>query len=458
MLTAAFSAEHELSQRNLTRSMAVFDSAMEKFIDRDHGMAMSRYYNPFDGTRSEETGSVWMYTASIEAANAILSALETIKDAGDTSLYDACFAKYSAALDELISGLEYYKGTFELVGFTQTREWTVYAVDRVRRPGRANVKGKLNVYDDQMWLVRELIESYRLTGNEAYLATAEYLTEYVMDGWDCTMKRRKERGGITWGPGYYSKHSCSNGPIISPLVWLHEIYRGKPDTIVYRYIAKDGRTRMEREMTKDEYYLMFAEKVYSWQKKNLLYKSGEAAGLFADNLNDPVVGKDIQLEEVDGTLYRKPSDLGRVGDPAISYNTGTMISGASDLMRVTGKASYLKDMKSYTDKSFAYFAKRNDNGYYEYPTKRFWNWFNGVLLRSYVEAGEYYDGTDRPVGSFQDNLDYAWDNHLVEGLLPTSLLDGWDSEAGKNRAEAMFEFTFAAEYAVLSRYQVNKME
>ena len=57
-------------------------------------MAMARYYNPYTDTRSDEKGSVWMYTSSIEAVNAILRALEAQKDSGDTELYDLHFDRY----------------------------------------------------------------------------------------------------------------------------------------------------------------------------------------------------------------------------------------------------------------------------------------------------------------------------------------------------------------------------
>ena len=197
----------EKDVENLDRSMELFDKAYENYFDQSAGMAMSRKYNPYTGKRSGEKGSVWMYTSSIEAVNAILAALEQQKAKGNSDIYDRNFSKYAGILSKLVSGLDYYRGTFRLVGFTQTRDWSVYAVNRASSANTANVAGIDNVYDDQMWLVRELIEAYRLTGTASYLEKAEYLAEYVIDGWDCTIKDGKERGGITWGPGYYSKHS-----------------------------------------------------------------------------------------------------------------------------------------------------------------------------------------------------------------------------------------------------------
>src|SRR5690606_28436074 len=123
-----------------------------------------------------------MYSAGIEAINAVLSGLKAAKAHGDQALYESNFSKYEALLEKMYAGADYYLGTFELTSFTQTKQWSVYAVDRVEQKGKANVKGILNVYDDQMWLVRELLDSYKLTGKQNYLAKAEYLTSYVLDG------------------------------------------------------------------------------------------------------------------------------------------------------------------------------------------------------------------------------------------------------------------------------------
>ena len=453
----------EKDVENLDRSMELFDKAYENYFDQSAGMAMSRKYNPYTGKRSGEKGSVWMYTSSIEAVNAILAALEQQKAKGNSDIYDRNFSKYTGVLSKLVSGLDYYRGTFKLVGFTQTRDWSVYAVNRASSANTANVAGIDNVYDDQMWLVRELIEAYRLTGTASYLEKAEYLAEYVIDGWDCTIKDGKERGGITWGPGYYSKHSCSNGPIVSPLVWLHEIYKGSQETVTYRYIdAENGFRRVSEEMNKSDYYLMFARKIYHWQVDNLMYtrdnvgsNDPKVIGLFADNLNGSSLNG-IQTETIGGVVYRKPADLSDFCNPAYSYNTGSMISGAADLLRVTGDASYQSDIVSMTDKSFAYFASKNTKGQYAYNVSGFNNWFNGVLMRSWVDACKAYAGTEAPIASFQDNLDYAYENFLYEGMLPPSLLGGWNKDESKNEMEGMFAFTFAAEYAVLSRYQSEK--
>lgn len=445
--------EVNLSEQNLSRAMELTDNAISSHFTGD-GMAMARYYNPYTEVRSEEKGSIWMYTSAIEAVNAILHALEAQKEHGNIAVYDAHFTRYTELLQKLYDNADYYLGTFQLVSYTQTREWSVYGVNRGGSKGSAKVDGIENVYDDQMWLIRELLEAYKLTGNEAYLTKAEYLTEYVLDGWDCTRDASgAELGGIPWGPGYVTKHACSNGPMVSPLVWLHELYKDKSDEVTYRYIdAADKQTRKTAQVKKSDYYLDFAERIYAWQKNQLL----RADGVYDDMRGGCSPGSP-QTETVDGSVYRMGTTCpDRVG-PAISYNTGTMLSGGADLFQATGNNIYLEDIKRLSDASFQYFAKlgQTKSGYYTYDISGFRNWFNGVLMRGYADVFPEYPGVSTYLGSFQQNLDYGYDNFFYKGFLPTNLLVGWSRDNANNRTEGMFNFAFAAEYAVLSRYELE---
>jgi predicted alpha-1,6-mannanase (GH76 family) len=443
-----------VAELNLQRSMQMVDKAVSCYFSGD-GMAMARFYNPYTATRSEEKGSVWMYTSSIEAVNAILHTLKAFKDNGNSKPYDEHFVHYSELLSKLYDNADYYLGTFTLTSYTQTKQWTVYGVNRGSSKGSAKVEGIENVYDDQMWLVREFLEAYKLTGSDVYLKKAEYLTEYVLDGWDCTLNSNGEEvGGITWGPGYSTKHSCSNGPMVSPLVWLHELYKNKSDMIDHRYIdANDKVTRKIQSEKKSDYYLNFAKKIYQWQKKSLL----RSDGVYDDMMGGCTPGNP-ETETINGVAYRKGATCqDRVG-PAITYNSGTMLSGAADLYRATGDNSYLEDGKKLSDASFTYFAKlgTTKTGYYTYDISGFRNWFNGVLMRGYVDIYPSYKNVNVPVNSFQQNLDFAWGNFLHEDFLPVNLLVGWSRDNNNNKVEGMFTFAFAAEYAVLARYELEK--
>ena len=445
----------ELARRNLLRAMQMVSAAKENYFTGS-SLAMSRYYNPFTGVKSSEMGSVWMYTSAIEAVNAILRGLTDLRDEGYESFYNNYFSTYSAFLSSLVENLSWYEGTFTLTSYTQTREWTVYGVNRASSPGCAEVKGVMNVYDDQQWLTRELIEAYKVTGEKKYLEKAEYLAGYVIDGWDTTLNSDgNEHGGIVWGPGYYTKHSCSNGPFISPLVSLSEIYKGNDEGITYRYIG-ENKQRLTKQMLKSEYYLQYARKVYSFQRTHLYRKSD---GVYWDMLGAKGAnGDNIAYETVDGVRYRANNAEESPTGTAYSYNCGTMLSGAADLYRATGDQTYLDDLKSLSNSAFRYFATKSTSreGYYEYDITGFNNWFNGVLMRGWVDAGESYPNVTVNLATFQNNLDYAYDNYLKDNMLPSSLLYGWNTDRSKNNTEAMFTFAFAAEYAVLAKYYLRQ--
>lgn len=443
-----------LAEQNLLRSMQIMDSAMVAYFTGD-GMTMARYYNPYTKTRSEEVNSVWKYTAVIEATNAILHTLKAYKETGNTELYDKHFARYTELLKNLYDNAAYYKGTFTLTSYTQTKEWTVYAVDRASDKGSANVTGILNVYDDQEWLIRELIEAYKLTGESEYLKEAEYLAEYVIDGWDSTLDANgNENGGITWGPGYKSKHSCSNGPLVSPLVWLSELYANKDDKATRRYITTDGKRKSE-EIKKSDYYMMYAKDVYDWQVKYLLRKSDN---LFYDMMSGCENCDNIPYVIVDGVKYRDHIELKNQVGPMYSYNSGSMISAAADLYRVTKEIKYKEDAIKFADGSFDYFANYGFTlpDYYTYDISGYANWFNGVMMRGYTETYAVDKNIEKGIDSFQKNLDYGYENFLLGGLLPPNLLVGWNRDKGKNDLEGMFVFTFAAEYAILARHELDK--
>lgn len=439
---------HPIARQNLIRSMELTDDALSAYITPK---GMARFYNPFTGERSEEKGSVWMYTSAIEAVNAILHGLKTEKEVGNGELYDLRFDHYKDILIDLYENADYYLGTFTLTSYTRTAEWTVYGVHRGAEKGAAKVAGIENVYDDQMWLVREFLEAYRLTGENRFLERAEYLTEYVLDGWDCTLDEDgNERGGITWGPGYVSKHSCSNGPMVSPLVWLHEIYKDRDDQVTHYYIDPvDHKRRKTVQRKKSDYYLEFAAKVYAWQKKHLLRPDG----VYHDMMGGCTPGKP-ELESIGGISYRKGITCRDAVGTAYSYNSGTMLSGAADLYRATGDPRYLEDGTLLSEASFTYFAMKDEErpGYYSYRLNGFNNWFNGVLMRGYVDLFPAFRGVEPYIQTFQQNLDYGFDHFREQGILPTNLLMGWEEEQNKNSTEGMFSFTFAAEYALLSRY------
>ena len=242
--------------------------------------------------------------------------------------------------------------------------------------------------------------------------------------------------------------------MVSPLVWLHELYKGKSDEVTHRFIdAADKQTRVAEQVKKSDYYLDFAKRIYAWQKSQLLRGDG-----VYDDMRGGCSPGQPETETINGTVYRKGTFCAdRVG-PAISYNTGTMLSGGADLYRATGDNTFLEDTRKLSDASFSYFAKLGTArpGYYTYDISGFRNWFNGVLMRGYVDVYPSYASVSDYITTFQQNLDYGYENFLHEGILPTNLLLGWSRDNSNNDTEGMFSFAFAAEYAVLARYELEK--
>ncbi|MDE6872687.1 MAG: glycoside hydrolase family 76 protein [Bacteroidales bacterium] len=448
-------ARVDLATQNIERAMAITDAAAAAYISSELGMFKS--YNPYTG-QVTDTGyeNIWEYSSAFEAVTNILYALHLQKEAGDTELYDLHFSRYKSLLDRLYQGMAYYEGTYSLTSYTKNnRTWTVYGVPRASAPGANNVSGILNVYDDQMWIIRDFIEVWYATGDRSYLDKAEYLAEYVIDGFDCHVDEDgNEYGGITWGPGYVSKHSCSNGPFISPLVWLSDIYKGKGEKADRYYIdPSDRKTRKVEQMDKSEYYLSYAIKVYDYQKSHLL----RSDGVYDDMMGGDDTGGKVVYETVDGVEYRRHTNLkDRVG-PAHSYNSGAILSGAADLYRVTGDNAYLTDIQRLTDASFKYFAKPDETveGLYTYDFSGNNSWFNAVLLRGYIDAYPAYNGAALPVDSFQQVYDHAYDNFLYEGMMPNSLYLGWANDRTKRTVRGRDQFAYAAQFALLAKYELE---
>lgn len=451
MAFSQLSENEQLAVNNIARAMAVADAAWDTSMKgTPDNTYMADTYNTQTGANGGSS-DVWPYTAAIEAHNSILEALIEANDI-DGTLYEDYFDKYRTRLEQLIDNLEYYRGTYRLSSYATTnKEWSVFAVPRASRRGAANVTGILNVYDDQMWLARELIRAYRITGNEKYLEEAAYLTDYVLEGWDCWRDADgEEYGGITWGPGYNSKHACSNSPIIQPLMWLHDIYADRDSEIDYYYRTADNNVTKET-MQRTDYYLDFAKRIYNWQKNKLQHSSG----VFWDMMG--AVTGEITVSRG----YRQHVDNGGPTGNFYSYNTGTMIAGASELFRVTREPVYQDDLSEISKASINRFSKYiRKMDAYEFntdakATEGFNTWFNNVLMRSYVDAYPFSTNSSANLGltSFQKTLDYAFENHNRNNLLPIHLVEGWGTEVV---TKAFHQFTFASQYAVLATWLLSK--
>ena len=457
----AAAAADNAALNDLQRAIQMVDATMQYSFSG--GATTLRMYDTFNTLTHQGSGTadVWPYTAALEAHCSVLEALDMLRDAAP-ELYQDTHDRYVTRLKQLFDCLDYYRGTYTLNSYAQIRSWSIYGVHRSNTRGAAAVTGIENVYDDQMWLCRELVRAYRLTADQAYLSKAEYLANYCIDGWDCCLDANgQEYGGITWGPGYNSKHSCSNGPLIQPLVWLYEIYKADDEeaNLRYFYFLPDG-SRTNEMRRHSDVYLDFARKIYAWQKEKLYSTS---AGVYHDMLGAP---GEIKYVGEGRNKYRDHVDTGGPTGTAYTYNTGTMLAGTAELWRVTGETDYLDDLNTLCSKSWTYFAKgtRKDGVVYrEWPTDEkaesgFNTWFDDVLMRAYVDAYPYNSTTynskshaQNSLESFQQNLDYAYEHYNRDGMLPINLLAGWNISTGNpDVTKGFHQLAFASELAMLA--------
>lgn len=453
--------EDDIAIRDLQRAIQMTDATMERsFTGSTSNMRMYDTYN-LETQQGSGSADVWPYTAALEAHCSVIEALDALRDKAP-QIYEDTRDRYVKRLKQLFNSLDYYRGTYTLNSYARIAQWSIYGVHRSNTKGTAAVTGIENVYDDQMWICRELVRAYKLTGDNDYLTKAEYLANYCIDGWDCCLDNNgNEYGGISWGPGYNSKHSCSNGPIIQPLVWLSEIYKTDDEqaNLRYYYILSDG-TRTSEMRRHSEVYLEMARKVYDWQKEKLLNKE---TGVYWDMLGAP---GEIQYVGEGRNKYRTHVDNGGASGTAFTYNTGTMLAGTAELHRVTGDERYLQDLDALAQSSWKYFAKgKRISGivFFEWPTDEkaesgFNAWFDDVLMRAFVDAADRntttYNGkthAQNALSSFQQNLDYAFDNYQKQYMLPINLLNGWDVSTGDaNVTKGFHQLAFASEYAMLA--------
>lgn len=414
-----------LAAQNTERAQVIAQGVEDLFImgRRGDSLYVAQYVNSSTG-RYRETVSVWHLTSMLSMTSKLWSI-----HGGEKATH------YKSLYREVLSTMEYYKGTDWITDYTGTKEQTMYAVNRAVAKGSASLEGVSAVYDDQMWIIRDLIYVYQQTKEETYLTQALELTQTCLDAWDVSVVEGKEVGGITWGPGYFSKHTCSNGPLIAPLVDLYEIFK------------EEGREN-------GEYYLNWAKKIYSWTKENLRLDSG----VYGDNV------KSWRGEEGEGEEkhYFSTTGLVEFEQSAYTYNTGTMISGAAALYRVTGEESYLEDAKASAKGAYAAFGKETQiDGktlcQYAPAADNLYNgpvWFNLILLEGYLELFPYDENCKKYIDAFQTSLDYAYENHQKEnGFLPRNLLIGWNmNEAKDQEKDIMDQAAYAEIYAQLAEY------
>lgn len=399
--------------------------------DENGDVAVAGYYNALEGG-TEGYANCYEYSALIGMANRMYDVSE-----GETKAY------YKKLLDGYIAGLDYFDGTGWITSTHGRQKWEhLYGVHRSDYKFQAGIEGIDMVYDDLMWIARYFVEAYQYNPSETtYLEKAEYLTKAILDGWDST---KGGAGGITWGPGYATKHACSNGPVLSVLGGLAEIYKDSDAKVTAEDTVYVEQTFGQNDVEwknwvgekKYDYYLAWLKTIYDWEWTTL--RSGDYT--FIDLRGDSSTV--VEDSTATGGAYLKFGGTLDSGSAAkYTYNTGAMISGAAWLYRLTKDEQYLQQGRLVAEGAYHRFVKTvkavdgTEHQLYECTSSLL---FNSVLLQGYTELADAVkavapadkdtiikDELNVYVGVFKSSITYAFENHLLNRSLPQNYIQGW---------------------------------
>jgi len=366
----------ELATQNLERANYLKQSVYDNYYNDDILM-LSAVPFPFNTEIYSTFGLLFPFIgASVWGYGSFLSMLYkfvvyesvTGKDIGAVKAYDK-------ALD----GLMYYRKD------TAEGEFDGYRHYRDLEPGGNNINGIS--YDDDMWLARDIIYMYELTGDQKYLnyaiEIADYLLEYAYVDLDPQMfidfgiagvTPETKIGGFYWDSYLDMLHTCSNGPAV---ICYSELYKH----------------------TKNEKYLDTAKKTYEF-----VLTLRADTGVFYDctAFNKDESNEILSVKSIDKRTY--------------TYNTGTPISGAVSLYETTGDEKYLNDAIDIATAARQVLGAEVDvegenivwylnAGSYGGGAS---TWFNAVLLNGYMDLLKHSEVPHEYITELNHTLNWAY--------------------------------------------------
>lgn len=301
----------------------------ETYPKQEH--AMVSYLAGTDTVRKDKVAYLWPTSGLFSAVNALLEVT------GDN--------KYKDVLQTtILPGLEQYYDTIRQPACYQSYLTEAGYSDRF--------------YDDNIWLGIDFIESYRLTGQQEYLASSEKIWQFLESGRDTLLG-----DGIYWcEQKKFSKNACSNAPASVLALKLYQ-------------------------ETKNDTYLQAGKDLYHWTKENL---QDSTDYLYLDNKH--LDGK------IDSTKYQ--------------YNSGQMLQAASLLYKLTKDERYLSDAQQLASACSNYFFED-----YTAPDGRNFRalkngniWFVAIMLRGFEELYTI-DNNPQYLNDFKNTLTSLWQNN-----------------------------------------------
>lgn len=175
-------------------------------------------------------------------------------------------------------------------------------------------------YDDNAWVVLDLLQAHDMTGDASWLQRAEEMTTFLDTG-------VREDGAVLWGRDVKpSINTCAAGPVGQVYAKLYAA-TGKPE------------------------YLEKAQRIEQYLVTNMRDENG----MYWDN-------KDLTTGEIE---Y-----------PLLTYNQGTPIGLQLELYRATGDASYLEKARQTAKSSVEHWTKDGESLWKHAPV------FNGIFFRN----------------------------------------------------------------------------
>ncbi|GBU06857.1 hydrolase [Bacteroidales bacterium] len=269
------------------------------------------------------------------------------------------------------------------------------------------IGGGTRFYDDNSIVGINLIDAYRITGDEVYLERAQRIVGFLKSGMDNVL------GGALWwnesekniaGNPNSNKPTCSNGYATQFLLRYYEI-------------AKDPAEKKE--------VLDMAKDVYTWLRENL-------------------------YDSYTKCYWNDKNILGEINKTTWTYNTGVMIQNGVVLYRITGESKYLEEAKISADGSYDYFVKVR-NGVLSYPEHD--PWFSTKLLGAYIDLNPYHESTDKYINTFNDFANYGYGNARTSTNL---FYEDWTGINEGRYYSLLMQSCVVETYGLLALYYSNK--
>ena len=329
-------------------------------------------------------------------------------------------SKFVKSADRAIEALGFYGRATPGGGFSAyTGKWRRYQ----------NTSDGDVYYDDNMWVGRDLVALYEITGDKKYLDRAVAIADMIIsEGWtdlaeDMFAKRFDREpggplGGFYWRFDHESLHVCSNGPAIQFLTMLSRV-------------ADNG---------KGDFYLDHARKSYRF----LTYLERDN-GVFWDLMRFHKDGDNniIGIDKPEGASW--------------TYNSGTPISSAVALYKVTGEEAFLEDAARWGRSADLFFAQDSTvpgvKNFTDLP------WFREILLMGYMDLYEYDRDALGYIQHMETAINYGYESHRLNGifgynknLIPRNWADGFADETEKRDGNILEQVPCAGIYASLALF------